>query len=173
MAIPTDLTLALAINPKDISTAQQKGATIIAGRVHFFIKGKVAQSSRRISTAVLAALKAKGIPTVIRQYRKRNRIITREEVRDTIPKNQAVRLDIVYRFPFQQSARNHSPNEWMLERPDLDNLTKSVQDCLTDVKLWADDSQVAIVSLSKHRTTDTPEVRIRIRQLEDKPTVEW
>ena len=80
-----------------------------------------------------------------------------------------MRLDVVYFFPFPTStpSKRREDNAWMVERPDLDNLTKSVQDVLTELRVWEDDAQVAAVHLEKHRTDEEPRIAVRVRTAND------
>lgn len=154
-----DLILTLNLDPRMICTAQQKGACIRAGRIRFYTKRAVADSNYRIKNAVLDALDEVGVTM------KRGR----GEVADTVRRSKALRLDVTYLFRWPDSTPKSKTVDfaWMLERPDLDNLTKSIQDCLTEVRLWEDDSQVAVLHLEKRRVVEHPRIIIRVRTLED------
>ena len=165
-----DLILDVELDPRQICTAQQKGACIIGKRIRFFTKRPVAESNKRIKAAVLDAMRRAGVdllPTVSASLRGKR--ITNYTVTNTVRRSKALRLDVTYYFPWQESApkRIKSPDAFMVERPDLDNLTKSFQDCLTELRLWDDDSQIAVLHLEKHRTDGRPRVALRVRTLAD------
>ena len=165
-----DLILDVELDPRQICTAQQKGACIIGKRIRFFTKRPVAESNKRIKAAVLDAMRRAGVdllPTVSASLRGKR--ITNYTVTNTVRRSKALRLDVTYYFPWQESApkRIKSPDAFMVERPDLDNLTKSFQDCLTELRLWDDDSQIAVLHLEKHRTDSRPRVALRVRTLAD------
>ena len=54
-------------------------------------------------------------------------------------------------FGTGKNASNLKPSapEWHTSKPDLDNLNKSTQDCLTALQMWRDDSQVVEASAKK------------------------
>ena len=165
-----DLILDVELDPRQICTAQQKGACIIGKRIRFFTKRPVAESNKRIKAAVLDAMRRAGVdllPTVSASLRGKR--ITNYTVTNTVRRSKALRLDVTYYFPWQESApkRIKSPDAFMVERPDLDNLTKSFQDCMTELRLWDDDSQIAVLHLEKHRTDGRPRVALRVRTLAD------
>lgn len=165
-----DLILDVELDPRQICTAQQKGACIIGKRIRFFTKRPVAESNKRIKAAVLDAMRRACVslsPTV--SDSSRGKRITNYTVTNTVRRSKALRLDVTYYFPWQESApkRIKSPDAFMVERPDLDNLTKSFQDCLTELRLWDDDSQIAVLHLEKHRTDGRPRVALRVRTLAD------
>ena len=165
-----DLILDVELDPRQICTAQQKGACIIGKRIRFFTKRPVAESNKRIKAAVLDAMRRAGVslsPTV--SDSSRGKRITNYTVTNTVRRSKALRLDVTYYFPWQESApkRIKSPDAFMVERPDLDNLTKSFQDCLTELRLWDDDSQIAVLHLEKHRTDGRPRVALRVLTLAD------
>ena len=53
------------------------------------------------------------------------------------------------------------------KRPDTDNLEKAVLDCLSDLKVWRDDSQVGLLLSHKRWTTRTPGASILIVTMEN------
>ena len=164
-----DMILDVRLNPREICTAQQKGACIVGGRIRFFTKRCVASSNQRIKNAIVDAMRDLEIPIVASVRTERRKTVRIERVRDTIPRRRPVRLDVVYFFPVPTStpSKRREEDAWMVERPDLDNLTKSVQDVLTELCVWEDDSQVAAVHLEKHRTDDEPRIAVRVRTADD------
>ena len=164
-----DMILDVRLNPREICTAQQKGACVVGGRIRFFTKRSVAASNQRIKNAIVDAMRDFGIPLAVSVRMERGKTVRTERVRDTIPRSRPVRLDVVYFFPFPTStpSKVREDNAWMVERPDLDNLTKSVQDVLTELRVWEDDAQVAAVHLEKHRTDEEPRIAVRVRTTDD------
>ena len=164
-----DMILDVRLNPREICTAQQKGACIVKGRIRFFTKRSVAASNQRIENALVDAMRDFGIPLVASVRTERRKTVRTERVRDTIPRRRPVRLDVVYFFPFPAStpSKRRQENAWMVEQPDLDNLTKSVQDVLTELRVWEDDAQVAAVHLEKHRTDVEPRIAVRVRTVDN------
>ena len=165
-----DLILDVELDPRQICTAQQKGACIIGKRIRFFTKRTVAESNKRIKAAVLDAMRRAGVDLLQTvSASSRGKRITNYIVANTVRRSKALRLDVTYYFPWQESApkRIKSHDAFMVERPDLDNLTKSFQDCLTELRLWDDDSQIAVLHLEKHRTDGRPRVALRVRTLAD------
>lgn len=164
-----DMILDVRLNPREICTAQQKGACIVGGRIRFFTKRCVASSNQRIKNAIVDAMRDLGIPLVASVRVDGRKNVRNEKVRYTIPRSRPVRLDVVYFFPFPTSTpiKRREDDAWMVERPDLDNLTKSVQDVLTELCVWEDDAQVAAVHLEKHRTDDEPRISVRVRTADD------
>lgn len=68
------------------------------------------------------------------------------------PWTQAVRVDVEAFFPRPTWLANVLPDQAlpMLDRPDRDNLDKTILDTLTGLKYWADDSQVFVGKLAKY-----------------------
>ena len=62
-----------------------------------------------------------------------------------------VRCTIEWAFPFPAAvkAKDRKHHQWRTQRPDLDNLTKTVLDALTDAGAWVDDAQVVCLTLFK------------------------
>lgn len=164
-----DLFLRIKLDPREICTAQQKGACIINGRIRFFTKRRVADSNRRIRAAIVEALSKSGVELDTKYEVVGGKVRKTDFVRDTIKRGRAVRLYIGYFFPYPvgTAQKLRKPLDWMTERPDVDNLTKSVQDVLTDLKMWHDDSQLASVHIEKFRTDGEPCMLIRVRTADD------
>lgn len=57
------------------------------------------------------------------------------------------------------------------KRPDTDNLEKAVLDCMGDLKVWRDDSQVGLLLSHKRWTTRTPGAKILVMAIDDPDTV--
>lgn len=116
----------LGINPAELSTAQEKGVRIIKTRGHtipmFYKKAGMVKTERLLKAHLTG--KRKG----------------------TIKKdgNTAVELRLIYMFPHTSSAPKWMREQvtFMTERPDADNISKSVVDCMTELGFWEDDSMV-------------------------------
>lgn len=118
------LRLILPVDPKDLSTAQQKGDCPYIrngkARVRHFIKEPVARSRTLLIRALRAAAP----------------IVTRAPARDT---PWVFRVVYVYK-PKGLTAK--MKGKFKLTAPDGDNLTKDLLDCITKVGFaWADDAQ--------------------------------
>lgn len=62
------------------------------------------------------------------------------------PLRGPVRLVVKWCFPL---CGDHCDGEYHTNKPDLDNLQKLLQDCLTALKFWRDDAQVASLVVEK------------------------
>lgn len=120
----------LDINPAVLTTAQEKGVRIITSKSGksfptFFKKKRSVQNERMIEYA-LAIHRVKAGETV-------------KNDGDT-----AILLEIVYMFPHTASTPKWKRNglSFMTQRPDADNLSKALVDCMTRMGFWQDDSMV-------------------------------
>ena len=172
-----DVILDVRLNPREICTAQQKGACVMRGRIHFFTKKRVQESNARIRRELVSALRRLGVEIGESAGKVGSKTAVQQFVRDTIPRGRPIRLDVCYFFPFPTSTPKWmlSDNSWMVENPDLDNLTKSVQDELTRLRMWYDDGQLSCVHYEKFRTTGRPRIAIRVRTMDDclRPDIGW
>lgn len=118
----------LNINPTVLTTAQEKGVRIItskSGRSFptFYKKKRLIQNERLLEIALRPHLD-----------------------HDTIMNDgdTAILLEIVYMFPYTTSTPKWKREglAFMTQRPDADNISKSVVDCMTRIGFWADDSMV-------------------------------
>ena len=73
-----------------------------------------------------------------------------------------VDLDIAYMFPHSSSTPKWKQSEvtFMTQRPDADNISKTVVDCMTRCGYWQDDSMVNF-RFKKFRAPK-PEIRVSI-----------
>lgn len=138
----------LPIDPSVLTTAQEKGVRIIKGRngkcfPSFFKKAKAVENERMLMD-ILPKFKP---------------------LEDPIKKSDRtfVQLSIIYYFPHTSS----SP-KWMKDcvapmtsRPDVDNISKAMIDCMTKCGYWEDDSQLNL-SLAKFRSPN-PHINVSIR----------
>jgi Holliday junction resolvase RusA-like endonuclease len=80
----------------------------------------------------------------------------------------AVILAFHFPFPAAVKARDRKATSWRTQRPDLDNLSKSILDALTDAGAWADDAQVVDLTLKK-TNSPTPRLSIYIQPVQSYP----
>lgn len=111
-------------------TAQQKGAFVRGGRVHFFTKAHVRREHDNMVALVAARLP-----------------------HDWEPFSGPVAVRIHLCYPFRRSERKRVVADGMEiphdRRPDLDNLCKGLIDALTTAQVWKDDGQIASLDASK------------------------
>lgn len=64
-----------------------------------------------------------------------------------------------------------APRYWHTVKPDLDNIEKAVKDCLSNIRAWKDDCQVAYVIKKKIYVDglEAPMTDITIKQIPDEP----
>ena len=76
----------------------------------------------------------------------------------------AVELRIVYYFPHPSGTPKWKRDQvtFMTQRPDADNLSKAVVDCMTKAGFWDDDSMVNF-NFAKYRSPN-PCIRVEIRE---------
>lgn len=55
--------------------------------------------------------------------------------------------------------------QWHTSKPDTDNLAKAVLDCLTQLRVWQDDGQVARITIEK-TYSESPGCGIRVQPLD-------
>lgn len=169
-----NIKLMLNLNPAAIKTAQQKGMFVVKGRPVFFTKKAVLESNYRIKSALIAALHEEGCNVVDklvflgkRKIRSTHEITVHPSM--TIANATPVSIGIKYVFPFVSSTRKKDRDKgevFMVNRPDVDNLTKSVLDVMTDMHFWEDDSQICELSLLKVRA-ENPHIEITISSKEN------
>jgi Holliday junction resolvase RusA-like endonuclease len=99
------------------ATAQQKGATVINGKIRFFTKAKVAKAQR-------------GLVAQLCQHKPAQ------------PLDCPVFVKIGFVLPIPMSMRK-KPLVWHSKRPDLDNLLKGVLDALEPAGWVTDDARIA------------------------------
>lgn len=137
----------LPIDPSVLTTAQEKGVRIVKGRngkcfPAFFKKEKAVQNEKML-ISVLSKFRPYDFPIV--------------KTDSTV-----VNLSITYFFPHLSTT-----SEWkrkyrlpMTSRPDVDNISKAVIDCMTKCGYWEDDSQLSL-RLVKFRCP-TPRIEVGI-----------
>ena len=133
------MTLYLDLEQNPIGTAQQKGEMVRGGRIHHYTKKKVVTQMAIYENAILEALDGREPPMF----------------------EDAVYLDIT--FYYQIKAKNRW-GQWKTSKPDLDNSVKSLQDVMTRMGFWKDDSQIALLKLKK-RLSEHPGILIETGRL--------
>ena len=133
------MTLYLDLEQNPIGTAQQKGEMVRGGRIHHYTKKKVATQMAIYENAIREALDGREPPMF----------------------EDAVYLDIT--FYYQIKAKNRW-GQWKTSKPDLDNSVKSLQDVMTRMGFWKDDSQIALLKLKK-RLSEHPGILIETGRL--------
>lgn len=73
----------------------------------------------------------------------------------------ALRLYVKWCYPL---SGKHENGEYKTSKPDLDNAQKLLQDCMTNVGFWKDDSQVASLICEKF-WADVPGIYIRVEEV--------
>lgn len=128
-------------NPK--GTAQMKGEMVRGGRIHHYEKANVARQRAIYRREILAELEAKDIE---------------------IPCYEGpVVLKVIFNYAIKDAKRW---GQWKTSRPDLDNSVKLLQDVLTELGFFKDDSQIAKLVLEK-RFSAHPLIEIEMGRLMD------
>lgn len=87
--------------------------------------------------------------------------------RPTEPLQGALSLTVRFLFP-APAAQKHTWS-WKTTRPDTDNLLKLLQDVMTDLGFWSDDSQVVRLIAEKYNVREAlPGIYVHLKQI---PTV--
>lgn len=136
----------LGIDPADLTTAQEKGVRIVrcGGKMipMFYKKLRAIANEKMISIALLP-------------YR------PKEPIRND--GDTAIELRIAYLFPHTTGTPKWKREQvtFMTQRPDADNLSKSIVDQMTKAGFWDDDSMVNF-NFSKYRSPN-PCIRVEIK----------
>ena len=133
----------LPIDPADIPSAQHKGATGRRGRVIIYTKHEI-----------------KGF----RKYLK-EAIITSSNGETLVAPAYCLGIEYVWRTASMKKSEYGQPRT---KRPDLDNLTKLLQDAITDSQIaWQDDSAVSTTIQRKRWANVDEEAHVHIIITED------
>ena len=62
------------------------------------------------------------------------------------PLSGPIRMTVVWGFP---ESGKHPNGSWHIQKPDLDNLQKTLQDVMTELGFWIDDKQIAQLQVMK------------------------
>lgn len=142
---------------KNPTTAQQKGESIINGRIHHYEKQSVGACRLEYERKLRKALTEQGIelPHVIALIKGRpkfDKFITEEPV--------ALMID----FHIQVKDKNKWGQFCAAEnRGDLDNLEKLLLDAMTNIGIWKDDSRV-VLKMSRKKWAEHPSIEITIQE---------
>lgn len=135
----SDLTIFIPCNIPTV-TAQQKGASFRNGKVRFFKKKGVLESEHTFHALFYPH-------------------------RPKTPFTGPVCLILHLRFPWRKSEKKSRIRKYSLYpvevRPDLSNLVKTIEDVLTTLRFWNDDSQVSSLTVSK-KYSDNPGIHLNI-----------
>ena len=71
-------------------------------------------------------------------------------------------LQLIVKWCFPRGR--HLDGEYKITKPDTDNLQKLLKDCMTSVKFWSDDAQVASEIVEKF-WAEIPGIYIRVTEL--------
>ncbi|WP_374284186.1 RusA family crossover junction endodeoxyribonuclease [Lactococcus sp.] len=74
-----------------------------------------------------------------------------------------LKLSVTFHFAIKQKKRWW---QWKTTRPDLDNLMKNLQDFMTKLGYYEDDSQIAWLEAKKYHS-DKNKIEIEIEELKD------
>lgn len=109
------------------------------------------------------------------QYNKQNASDARAKLRAHLvahipdePFTGPIRMTVIWGF---LAKGKHEIDTWSVEKPDLDNAQKALQDVMTELKFWKDDKQIASLQTSKIWTWH-PGISISIEQLPQKISME-
>lgn len=145
-----EVKIVLAISPNELPTAQQKGAMAFIGKdgkahTRFYTKSKIAKAEKALIEAISP-----------------HKHLTENFV--GLPLECGI--DFYFPFPTSTPKKNLHKIAPHMERPDTDNCAKLCLDCITQAGFWTDDSVVVNLLLRKRRTTQTPCIVIKIRNLQ-------
>lgn len=125
------------------STAQEKGATVIGGRVHHYTKKNIVEARRLYQRKIL-------------QY-------MREHDLHVGSLYGAVEVSVTFGFATKDKKKHRTLKT---TKPDCDNLVKLLLDVLADLGFFAvGDQQVALLSVGKF-WSDKPYINILIREVD-------
>ena len=121
-------TFTLEVDPSKLSTAQQKG-----------VRAFISKSGKAFTTFYK---KKKVVMTERILYSMLNKHKPKEPIRND--GDTCVLLVITYMFPHTSNCPKWKRDgiAFMTQRPDVDNLSKSLIDCMTKCGFWEDDSMV-------------------------------
>lgn len=126
------------------ATSQQKGAFSLPGKgVRFFKKANVARAEHDLLTLL-------------------------HPHTPPAPFTGPLYLSIAFTWPWRKSEpkkNRASGRKWRDTKPDCSNIVKMVEDCMTRLGFWGDDSQVALLTVSK-RWGDTPGISVAMQEMD-------
>ena len=75
-----------------------------------------------------------------------------------------VELKVRWHFP---KGKSHKAGTWRITKPDTDNLEKLLKDCMTKMRFWNDDAQVAREIAEKCWSDEPCGIEIEISEMEE------
>lgn len=97
--------------------------------------------------------------------------ILREQNANRVILSGALRVDLFFEMPVPKSlpkkitTKIHAGEKvWHTKRPDVDNLRKFINDCLTGT-VWCDDSQITCGESQKYYAKDKPRTVIIVQEI--------
>lgn len=124
------------------TTAQQKGAFVLGGKVKFYTTKKVAQAGNDLCSLLAPH-------------------------RPSLPFEGPLIIDIVMVYPWRKTESKRTRLSGCLPipvKPDVDNLTKMFMDALTRCAFWTDDSLVSDLRIRKV-WGDSTGIALRIEEI--------
>lgn len=147
------MTFILELDPSTLSTAQQKGERVVGGYIHHFIKPQVRKSQERMENAILDAWEKSGREVEVVRDDKRRKFV--RKCKSAIIPKEPLFVTLAFVFPFKSGTPKYLRERPfpipMVDRPDIDNMVKGLQDAMTFVKLIPDDAQIVSLSVLKIR----------------------
>lgn len=147
------MTLILQVDPSTLSTAQQKGERVVGGFVRHYIKPQVKRSQERMENAILDEWEKSGRPVEVVRDDKRRKFV--RKCKSPIAPKEPLFLTLTFVFPFKSGTPKYLRERPfpipMVDRPDIDNMVKGLQDAMTAVNLIPDDAQIVSLSVLKIR----------------------
>jgi len=129
-----------------VGQAQQKGACVIQGKIRFFTKAKIKEAERQWR-AILGPM----VPEK--------------------PLEGALNLCVTLHFPWRKVDKKAQKQFKVMPiptRPDCSNLIKLLEDQMTKLGFWKDDSQIAELTIRKFRS-DMPGIHFTIQPSQPTP----
>lgn len=78
------------------------------------------------------------------------------------PMKGPLKLSVYWVFRYTKASKE----QWMVRKPDLDNLNKMLQDVMQDLQFFEDDSQIVILQAAKTRFKN-PCISVELMELKD------
>jgi len=129
--------------------------------------------TRTTHQSALRILKGKGGKMFVGKYQKSEFRAWLEEFKLKIKKSVPteplagpIEAEIEFYFPYNKSASDKlkETESWKVTRPDLDNMEKSIFDCLTDMGFIEDDSLICR-KISIKRYSPKPRIFIKLTKI--------
>lgn len=80
-----------------------------------------------------------------------------------MPFNGPVSVSVEFYYPIKDKRKK---GQFKTSRPDCDNLVKLLLDCMTQLRFWDDDAQIAILRImKKYSVSDEAGIMIYVKEL--------